>query len=322
MKSYDEISASVIERRDEYKTEKKKRNRKLGTSAGIICAVLLVAVGAASVSGRLKRVPTENPNGPVSHSDRINNDSTAPLKPGGYAVYVPAVKMPEYEDGMYASMISLISYKGNVYTFASMTDEPDTEHLLDRYIGEANPIIDEYSKKTDYSNQLASTMSGSVYTVKGYSEDFRLCVVNEIGFTFLEKLNGVGFNKGSELFGDRLNLKGRITDVKAESFDSWNYDKGELFTPTLSEDSINQFLDALYSGTFYDCRTDFTENGTDVYDTDGQGFIHLILDDGTTVLLRLFRDGKVMYDGLGWYAVEMPGEAFDAMYNACKYINE
>ena len=45
--------------------------------------------------------------------------------------------------------------------------------------------------------------------------------------------------------------------------------------------------------------------------------IRKILTDGTVIPLRLIEGGYVGYGALGWYFVRIPGEVFDAVYDAC-----
>ncbi|MBQ2943907.1 MAG: hypothetical protein IJD93_04380 [Ruminococcus sp.] len=73
MKDYNEMAASVFQRRDEFVAARKKRNALLLKVAGSACAVLLVAVVGISLWKNLPRIPYVKPTDPTASS--VTNDT-------------------------------------------------------------------------------------------------------------------------------------------------------------------------------------------------------------------------------------------------------
>lgn len=182
--------------------------------------------------------------------------------------------------------------------------------------------IDEWSPQEEYQRELASNIAGDVYTVRGYSPDFRLVVKGsdpdengtEVPYCmFFENLNGIGLTFGSDLFGDRLGLRERWESITAETHESWYNSLGE-YTTLENTEAFGAFLEGLYAGRF-----EYThETRPEIYDTEHQSHITFTLTDGTAVELRLIEGGYVGYDPLPWYFVKMPGDAFDAIFEAAR----
>ena len=239
-------------------------------------------------------------------------------------IHIPAIERPE-EDAL-SDMMQLVVYHGRIYTEYGYNEyDEDVMDLIGEYVGEATGSIDEWSTKSDYENELAGTFSGSIYTVKGYDPDFRLC--NVISYSdeqgrpkkvvfFLENLNGITLESGADLFEERLQIRGHVKELLYESHDGRN-NGSKVSIPldmTANQKSWDTFLDELDSGTFIEIDN---VNDIGLYDSERQADLFIKKDDGTTVVLRLFEGGYVGYRPLGGYFIKMPGEAFDAIYAAC-----
>ena len=308
--------------------QKKKRKYRWIPWAAAAC--LLLAVGAGVLLRHSVPLPPQDAAAPAKSTQ------TMP-KPG---VWIPAIELPTPQETAMADMIAFVMYQGKMYTDAEMYSEeesPRLEGLLGEQIGESTGTIDEWSDEAEYAREFASNVPGAVYTVQGYDPDFRLCVrrdftddsgVHRMWLHFLERLNGIRLSTGADLFEDRLHLRGNVTSIQWQAHSDWDWNLGGIQDAAISEDVWNAFLDAMDAGQFVDThRPDgepFYEGRahSSVYDTPNQAHLFLTMTDGTRVELRLIEGGYVGYAPLGWYFVQIPGEAFDAVYAACGGAHE
>jgi len=247
-------------------------------------------------------------------------------------VTIPSIELPEETESVSMDMIGLIVYKGNVYTQAETFWKKEVEKiepLLGEYLGSAKGTINEWSKQEEYATEFASTYYGDVYAVNGYDTDFRLLLVEEYeednGTTsksavMLEHLNGITLKTGTDLFEERLNISGNIDSVRYVSHSDWDLGNvGEKYYREMncSDEQFEQFYDELLYSNF-----EFVyDSNPEIYDVKPQAHVYIRLKDGLTTEIRLIDGGYVGYQsfGVGGYCfVKMPGEAFDAILNACQ----
>ena len=151
------------------------------------------------------------------------------LLPGGadtaQGVTIPKAALPEPSHTV--DMVGLICHNGKVYYQSgsySSDHKEDVFRLVDTYLGEAVSDVDEWTVKNDgWITELAATTWGSVYTLKDYDEDFRICTANEwqhpeeghirYYLTYYECLNGITLTKGSDLLEERLHLSETLPDT-------------------------------------------------------------------------------------------------------------
>lgn len=140
-------------------------------------------------------------------------------------VTIPKAALPDPSHT--ADMVGLICHNGKVYYQSgsySSDHKEDVFRLVDTYLGEAVSDVDEWTVKNDgWITELAATTWGSVYTLKDYDEDFRICTANEwqhpeeghirYYLTYYECLNGITLTKGSDLLEDRLHLSEQLPDT-------------------------------------------------------------------------------------------------------------
>lgn len=257
-------------------------------------------------------------------------------EPTAEGIVIPAIKLPEPNAHAEAEMIGLVVYRGGIYTQAEWyrgEDAARIEGLVGEYLGHAAGRIDEWSTQEEYALEFASTIPGDVYSVKGYDPGFRLCIPEEYldedgtpvrNICFCERLNGVTLTEGKDLYEDRLHVRGRVVSLQWQDHGDWDWARGNYREASISEEDWDAFLDALDGGGFIDAWIpdgSFYEDrpGSRIYDTPNQTHLFLNMDDGTRIELLLIEGGYVRYQilGGGWYFVEMPGEAFDAVYDAC-----
>ncbi|MBR4692310.1 MAG: hypothetical protein IKP17_06080 [Oscillospiraceae bacterium] len=340
------------------KPGKKRFPRRLAASLAA-CAVLLV--GLTAVWPKLRPAapqpaPVPNPNGtvergeepevyPFPHVLRPGGEGyTAPepiptLNPAPAGISIPAIELPE--PGAQADMLGLIVYRGGIYTQAGRYEGEAAERieaLLGDYLGYAAGRIDEWSTQEEYAVEFASSVPGDVYAVKGYDTDFRICIRQEFTYgngapglfvCFYERLNGITLTAGKDLYEERLHVRGHVAAIQWQAHEDWDWNRGNYREAPVSQEDWDAFLDALDAGGFIDAWApdgSFYEGrpGSTIYDTPNQAHLFLDMDDGTRIELRLIEGGYVRYRilGGGRYFVGMPGEAFDAVFDACGGTHE
>ena len=306
LESMEYVDDEIIEEADGYASAKKKHGwLKYGGMAACFCLVL---AGTFVVKKSLKPLPEEN----------------TPAQ-----LVIPSVELPNspMEDGVMADMIGLVVYNGGVYTQAEDyygDDATAVDALIGDYLGYASGTIDEWSKKEEYDKNFASTVSGKVYTVKGYDTDFRICIRAEVEdengnptlwIQFLTRLNGITLDTGADLFENRLHMQGNVKSIQWQSHADWDLGGKNLRDLNIDSACWEDFLNQMNHGKFVYAWTDDMDQS--IYDTSNQVHLILTMEDNTIVRLRLIEGGYVGYDALGWYFVQIPGETFDAVYAAC-----
>ena len=318
--SIEYVDAQLINEAEKYAPKKKNSFiLKWCAAAACLCLVFAGAFGVTEYYGYLGEQTGKQQAGSIN---------------SGEGVCIPPVELPEKTDGETFDMIALVVYNGGIYTEAeSYTGEVARriDSLTGEYLGYASGSIDEWSKPEEYGQDFASSVAGKVYDVKGYDTDFRICIreetVDENGeatlwIQYLDRLNGITLNSGEDLFEDRLHIRGRVENIQWQSHEDWNSEEGNYQNANLDPAVWEEFLGQidknkfLYAwnpdSAFYSGVPDST-----IYDTQNQAFLYLNMTDGTVIGLRLIEGGYVGYDSLGWYFVQIPVDAFNAVYDAC-----
>lgn len=328
MKNCDEMVKDLFERREQYVAEQKRKRKMITRIASSICCVCLVAfMGVGAWQSGIFWHPDV-----IDHSELSNagfsslstNKSDGANLNSEYAVYTDSIKLPENTSSETMSMIGCLVYKGKVYTHSTdfcIYDSAIAEQLVGEYVGEAKGTLDEWSSQEDWATNFASTYSGSVYKVNGYSEDFRLCIYVNSGderwLQFLDNYDGIGLNAGVDLFENRLHITGNVEGVTYQTHDDWNAGNTAIRRELtgVTKEQLEDFLTRLCNSPFE--RIEYTDN-PNFYQAEIQGHLYLNMKDGTLVELRLIEGGYVGCQGLGWIFVKMPGELFDAVLAACR----
>lgn len=239
------------------------------------------------------------------------------------AVSIPVMKLPDHSSAVQADMIGLIVYNGDIYTQTFTTIKPEAaKQLRGEKLGRSKAGIDEWSEPSDYT-ELASTIGEmDVYSVKGYDPAFRIMSYleadGEIYAELYEHLNGITIATGEDLIG-KLNLEGRIQSAKWQEFVSWDMGKDSFHSLQLDL-TLPKFVDALYKAKPV-ADEDLAEAG--LYDSDKskQKFIHLALEDGTEVQLRLFKEGNYVKYAFVPVFFEVEADAFSALWEEMQSAN-
>lgn len=300
--------------------------KRLVPTAACIAVIIVAVLAFPSLNNRFNGDLISEPD---TQSDQSQTGEKNPSV-SEYGVYIPAIELPKNTDGVEMDMKGLFVYQGRIYTQTAWyynEEVSSIKNLIGERLGYAKGNINEWSKQDEYAVEFAGSITGDVYTVKGYDKQFRLCVMgsyvdndgNHVDWVnFYENLNGIGLTSGSDLFGDRLMLRENWKQVKSQKNDDWDYDK-QTFTDLMgvTDSDINAFISALYSDDFeYVYETVGIDNFYTAEQTQAHLYFHM--EDNTVIELRLFEGGYVGYRHLGWYFVKMPGEAFDVIFNACK----
>lgn len=105
--------------------------------------------------------------------------------------------------------------------------------------------------------------------------------------------------------------------IRYQKQEDWEYGRNNYQDLAgVTEEQMNVFIDAIYAGEFeyvFETQPDF-------YNDSAHKQLHLRMqkDDHTVIELRLFDNGYVGYEYLGWYSVKVPTEVIDMIFNACK----
>ena len=220
-------------------------------------------------------------------------------------------------------MVAFVIYGGRMYECSQVLEGDAAEELMGEYLFTSPGYIDEWSSPEEYTDGTGS-VAGDVYTVKGYDSAFRLCIPIDGGalLELYDTLDGITLRTGKDLYGERLHLRENWREAEYQTHDDWNSNEDTFRTPELTEEEIAAFIDALYAGEFEYWGPD-SETG-DIFTGDifhlglEQKHLYFRLADGSSVYLRLFENGRVLYNHVASrMLVDASGAAFDAVWAAC-----
>lgn len=282
-----------------------------GIAAAAAAACLCLVLAGGLLGGDLLCGAEGNPQQSSAAEDPQQSGAADP----GW--WIPAIQLPEPEEGVTYDMIACVVYKGNVYvgnTNGYYGEDADRiRGMLDEYVGKAKGNLDEWSTQSDYAEELAGSVCGSIYTLKGYDPDFRLACAGEDDILILEHLNGIPIYVGSEIFEDRLHLAENGKAVSCIDHETWYYGGNGEDDPvpvSFEEGVWNEFLKEISEGTFENLQLSEIYDGIAVH-------LYVTMEDGTVNPFRISRDGYVLYDGLPWYGVKISDDTLHAVLEAC-----
>lgn len=316
------VDEEVIEKSDSFTAKKRNLMR-----AGLIAAACLCIAAAGAIA--LHAAFAGNGSS-VSQAALVTGTDGA----GDGSLYIPKIELPEKtEEGVAMDMIGLLVYRGGIYTQTESFIGEDAERispLIGEKLGHAKGTIDEWSSQDDYASEFASTFEGDVFAVNGYGTDFRVCIsweyTDENGVPnrwveFLERLNDITLDTGADIFGERLNLRGRVTGAEFQTAHDWDYAIPDYHPLEAAPEQLDTFIDALYGGHFEDKTDEWLDAEFAMVDHSRHLILHL--DDGTSVHLSLFEGGYVGYGGdgfynhIGWNYLKISDEAFAPIWELC-----
>ena len=332
MKSTETLTADILCRAEETHKKTALRRRQLGTALGALVLVAVLGVGVWQIAGR--RQP-EAPNDPTGWQTTL--EPTIGLPPELW-VEIPKeeIKLPTTNIDTACWAYTFVIHQDSTYcsnTASIDFSQAEDNHLLGEKIGTTIGSDDVHywmEHPEAYEQEGASNIGSGceIYTVNGYDPSFRLAVVQsyteytgenheEVSGTvvyILDKLNGIALQSGFDLFSKRLHLRERMVSAVWQSYKAW-YRGSQTFYPldSLTPEQWTAFFDALDQAPFQDT----SDIKPPLHKSDNQKHLVFTLSDSLTVTLYLYADGYVSL-GSSIYKVQMPGDAFDAIYRACK----
>lgn len=216
------------------------------------------------------------------------------------SLYIPKFQLSKVTEEKAAKTIPLIVYKGNIYTHTSIVvDSKDVVNILGRKLGTTTGNINERNTKAEYSEELVSNIGNiDVYTVNGYSEDFRIMtnIALEDGKNYseiYECLNGITITTGEDFF-ERLKLQGNIVNVRFQTFSDWNNGTSTFYLIN-DFNLLNSFVQELNNSIPY-LPENIESSLGDYRNNDGCKQIYLDLKDGSkNISFTLLKSGYVYY---------------------------
>ena len=249
--------------------------------------------------------------------------TTLPTKgelPSEYTVSENGITIPALEVSLskkaaaMSDMIGFFIYEARCYVYYENFSE--AEGVVGEYLGTVTGMIDEWTPEEGYVD-LAGSIQGDFYSVKGYDPEFMLCTKAGNGIVSMYICNnGITLKYGKELYEDRLHLSGNITGVQYESRDSWFYSKEEVYELDKEEAYIREFIEKLDAEEFLLCRDVIEQEGWE-HIVDAEIYhMSFLMENGTKIHLRLHENGYVRFQGLTELCVKIPTETYDKLLAA------
>ena len=295
-------------------SKRKPRRRHIIGAVAVMAACTALVLGIAQPWKGIKPVAGDNPAVDTSAapgSVSPDNGVMVPAPPWD-SVYIPPDPMPEApEPGVAADMMAFFIYNGRMYVQTGQYADPS---LREGYVCTVTGDIDEWSGADEYV-EGASSIGGDVYSVKGYDTNFRLCMDGPDGLIeFYDCLSDMTLYSGADLFETCLHVENYVGAYYILDAD-WeeNIDNRHELDP----ESLETFVSLLMVSPMQEWSA-WSENG-DIFDYEyAEAHLYFELADGTTVPVRLFENGCVMYGGSAVrVCAYMPGAIFDEVFASC-----
>lgn len=195
-----------------------------------------------------------------------------------------------------ADMIGCIMYKGHIYLQMdpSLYSQVIPEDVIDTYLGEATGSLDEWSSQEEWSNEFASTFSGSVYRMKGYEEDVRICIYSTDSFYIFENYQDSALSTGKSFYEDRYHVVSKTKQIDYLTFNDWN-ENGPLQHHFISflDDQFSQFLNVMKIVDASPFIHLTYEEAPAIYEAHQQTHLYLTLEDNTQIEMVFIEGGYV-----------------------------
>lgn len=219
------------------------------------------------------------------------------------------VSLSNTSENANACMIAFFIYQGKCYVQREWIYE--SADIIGEYLGTATGLIDVWTPQEGYV-ELAGSVRGDFYEVKGYDPSFMLCMKDETDAVSIYVCNtGITLKYGSELYEDRLHLAGNYSSIEYESRASWYYGRKDFHQLDDADGVITDFLEQLNTAEFMP-RSSVEDGQSSIFDTEVY-HLYFKMNDGTTVHLRLCENGYVFYQGILSVCVQVPKESYDVL---------
>uniref|UniRef100_UPI00405677B2 hypothetical protein n=1 Tax=Agathobacter sp. TaxID=2021311 RepID=UPI00405677B2 len=235
------------------------------------------------------------PNAPSGESNTQRQDSDA----SSIGISIPKREVTLREPpGMEICMIGFFIYQGRVYVGY---DEwlSDAQSLVGKRLGTATGLMEEWEAEDGYV-ELAGSVEGDFYEVKGYDPEFMLCMKNTDGeiWLFIHD-NDLQLEKGSDIFENYLHISEKSYTVSYLTNEQWNEEAEKIPVNPKDYEKADTLLEAINKGEFVLTEELLEAYGSDVFYTEKQLYhLYLEMEDGLVLHLRIFEGGYVMFDGV------------------------
>lgn len=283
------LNDDIIEETNNIRTNAKPKRRWERQIAAVAC-ICLIVVGVFAW-----------------RNSSNHSDSSTEITMSDKGVTIPKLEVSLSAESS-ADMLGFFIYQGNCYVhYDWIYDDVD---IIGKHLGTATGLIDEWTPRDGYV-EFAGSVKGDFYEVKGYDPSFMLCMKHTDGSISLYVCDtGITLKYGSELYTDRLHLAGNYTSVQYESRDSWNESKHELYQLKDSDELIRDFIDGLNVAEFIPLNSISYDDARDIFNEMEIYHLYFNMQNGTTVHLRLWKDGYVLYQGLLGVCVQVQKESY------------
>lgn len=350
MKSTETLTADILCRAEQTHKKNALRRRQFGTVLGALVLVAVLGVGVWQITLHRQPAVPDDPTGwqttpeptfslpPDDPTGRQTDLEPTIGMPPELWITIPKLetKLPTTNIDAACWAYAFVVHQGSKYCSSGTSidySQAEDNHLLGEKIGTtigSDEVHYWMEHPEAYEQEGASNIAGGceIYTVNGYDPSFRLAVVQSYteytgenaeevsgkAVYILDKLNGITLRCGWDLFGKRLHLRERMVSAVWQSYKAW-YHGSQTFYPlnSVTPEQWTAFFDALDTAPFEDT----SDIKPPLYKSDNQKHLVFTLSDSLTVTLYLYADGYVSLESSS-YKVKMPGDAFDAIYQACR----
>ncbi len=306
MKNYNEMADDVIRRIGEYEVKQKHRRQniaKIVSTVSVGCLAVLIGVGIWN-AGTDEGDITESKNDAIQETSSISTNGDNGITIPKREVYLAK------NDGVEMDMLAFFIYEGRVYIsfgeYGNISDE-----IVGEYLGTSTGMIDEWTPKDGYVD-FAGSIEGDFYSVNGYDKEFVLCMKDAEGaVSIFYNDNGITLYQSSDLFEERLHLKGNYVQAYYQNDKEWNYGEGYHNVNSQDMNIIDSFVDALNSGSLISVDG----NETNMYSLNQIYHLYLEMNNGIVLHFRLYEGGYVRFEGVPGVRVKIDETRFNELIN-------
>ncbi|MDE6726248.1 MAG: hypothetical protein K2J79_11670 [Ruminiclostridium sp.] len=307
------LSDDIIEETDRLrsgsvKAEARQIPVKWGALAACACLLAAGAFAWNFAANWRNGIPTVSP-----PEESRQNDQLAVVSDNGDE----SLRSDETAVAVAGDMIAFFIYCGNDYRLCSYVDNAG---IVGEKLGTAKGGISCGSSESEYV-ELAGTVKGDFYEVKGYDPSFMLCMKHEwwdgkIEVPLFIRSTGLELKYGLELFEDRLHISENYSALRYEERDSWYYGMHNAFGLEGNDKLIEKFIAELDSAEFIPRESvPLEEEYESIFDTK---LYHLYLEmkNGVSVDFHFLQGGYVIFDGMTDICVKISKETYREMLEA------
>ncbi len=256
----------------------------------------------------------------------------SPLGPGGDETDPPSQGIMLSEEGVTipplkvslnknseSDMIGFFLYQGRCYVqYGDSFEDPG---IIEEHLGHATGLIDEWTPQDGYV-ELAGSVKGDFYRIKGYDPDFLLGMkwpTGEIASYICN--NGITMKYGYELWEERFHLSESEYTAYYETKDSWFQGRDQVYPLEETDPIVKTFLRHLNEAEFIPWEMGAPEPDSKEGSASRDELYHLYLKkpDGITIHLRMYENGYVRFDGIRDVCLRLPEEEYNDL---CKFMND